>query len=116
MIEKKRYSTKNCVQYSGLHKAQSALEKRKTPCTLQWKVHPGEIQPYMNNNFLKFQSIWCCFWPPSKLVFSDLKIQMIPENAEREKISTHFSMFLFLNNFLAKIGWPGVIAEVQTVV
>ena len=46
MIEKKRYSTTNSVQYSGLHKAQSALEKRKTPCTLQWKVHPGPDWPY----------------------------------------------------------------------
>ena len=47
MIEKKRYSTTNSVQYIGLHKAQSALEKRKTPCTLQWKVHPGQFQPYV---------------------------------------------------------------------
>ena len=46
MIEKKRYSTTNSVQCSGLHKAQSALENRKAPCTLQWKVHPGQFQPY----------------------------------------------------------------------
>ena len=47
MIEKKRYSTTNSVQYSGLHKAQSALENRKAPCTLQWEVHPGWDLPYV---------------------------------------------------------------------
>ncbi len=38
MIEKKRYSTTNSVQYSGLHKAQSALEKRKALGTYMTNV------------------------------------------------------------------------------
>jgi hypothetical protein len=33
-----------------------------------------------------------------------------------QKIPTRISIFLVLSNFIAKIGWTGVIAEVQTVV
>ena len=51
-----------------------------------------------------------------KDLYSDPKIQRIFNFYKGKKISTHFSTFLFLNNFLANIGCTGVIPEVQTVV
>ena len=52
----------------------------------------------------------------SRYVISVTKIQRIFKIYNGGKNSTRLSIFLFWNKFLTKIGWPGVIAEVQTVV
>ena len=52
----------------------------------------------------------------SKLILFDQKIQRMFKMYKGKFCLTRFSIFLFLNKFLTKIWWPGVIAEVQTVV
>ena len=89
----------------------------KYPQLLVWiSTHAIPIPFWYIDNDVKFQNpSWSGSAAP-RSPFTDPKIQRIFKIYKGKNIHMRFLFFLFLNNFLANIGWMDVIEGVQTVV